>query len=229
MARSFNGTTDLVFNASATITLALPYTIAAWFNASSLPGAYGTLLRHNNAAPGMFTRSSGKIAYAGGATLIDGSFILTTGVWTHALLADTGSTAQGYINGVTDGASFASGGSSPQANLRIGNDLGNTNSYPGSLADVAAWNVTLSALEVSALAKGARPSTVRPKSLVYWCPFDGLQSPEPDLSGNVLNGTLTGTNPAFGPPFAPFTPRWPQFWFPPPPLPSFVLMPQIVM
>jgi hypothetical protein len=30
------------------------------------------------------------------------------------------------------------------------------------------------------------------------------------LSGNKNNGTLTGTTAVAGPPYAPFTPRWPQ-------------------
>jgi hypothetical protein len=53
-----------------------------------------------------------------------------------------------------------------------------------------------------------------------------LASPEPDLSGNKNNGTLTGTTNTFGPPILPFTRRWPQFnFFAAPP---FTLMPQIV-
>jgi hypothetical protein len=80
----------------------------------------------------------------------------------------------------------------------------------GQLADFAIWSVLLTAAEASALAKGARPNTIRSASLVNWWPLGGIQSPEPDLSGNKNNGTLTGTAPAFGPPIAPFTPRWPQ-------------------
>jgi hypothetical protein len=100
------------------------------------------------------------------------------------------------------------------------------NPAKATLADVAIWNVDLTAFEISALAKGARPNIIRPASLVAWWPLDGLQSPEPDLSRNAKNGTLTGTAAAFGPPYAPFTPRWPQIILPPVSL--FTLMPQIV-
>jgi hypothetical protein len=37
-------------------------------------------------------------------------------------------------------------------------------------------------------------------NLKGWWPLDGYQSPEPDLSGNGNNGTLTGTAQVLGAP-----------------------------
>lgn len=81
----------------------------------------------------------------------------------------------------------------------------------GSMADLAIWGVLLTAGEALALARGIRPGAIRPSSLTVWQPMDGLTSPEPDLSGNAKNGTLTGTAYAPGPPTTLFTPRWPMF------------------
>jgi len=82
----------------------------------------------------------------------------------------------------------------------------------GRLADIAFWNVQLTALEVAALARGMRPSRVRPLGLKQFLPIDGLVNPEPDLAGGAFNSTMSGTPPprALGPPVAPLTPRWPQ-------------------
>jgi hypothetical protein len=98
--------------------------------------------------------------------------------------------------------------------------------WGGSLADCAIWNVQLTDFEILALSKGARPYTIRPGNVKIWWPLDGLASPEPDLSGSLLNGTVTGAAQAFGPPFMQFTPRWPQGGIFP--VFTYVLMPQIV-
>jgi hypothetical protein len=93
----------------------------------------------------------------------------------------------------------------------------------GYIADAAWWSVQLTATEGTSLTKGERPNRIRPKSLLAWWPLDGLQSPEPDLSGTANNMSITGSVPAgFGPPFMMFTPLRQQFI---PAIPSIVLAP----
>jgi|SRR6516162_2360494 len=102
------------------------------------------------------------------------------------------------------------------ANLTIGNLPNNGVAWDGNVADAAVWDgVLLTATEHAALGRGARPYQIRKGSLKGWWPLDGFSSPEPDLSGNANNGTLTGTTRVFGPPMMAFTPRWPQFIMPP--------------
>jgi len=140
---------------------------------------------------------------------------LATNVWTHigishATLGGSGNYIL-YINGVNTQSGAGAGGLFTTGLTYLFGDP-NVSAFNGFLADFASWtNVRLTATEFSALANGARPNTIRPAAFTGWWPLDGLQSPEPDLSGNKNNGTLTGTLPAFGPPYMPFTSRWPQF------------------
>jgi len=66
--------------------------------------------------------------------------------------------------------------------------------FGGSLAWVTIWNVQLSAGEATSML-AVCPNRVRPKSIVGIYPLLGISgtSIEPDLSGNILNATLTGT------------------------------------
>ncbi|CAM6003248.1 unnamed protein product [Sphagnum balticum] len=70
----------------------------------------------------------------------------------------------------------------------------------GKLAEWGLWDAALTTAEIASLAAGVLPPQVRPLSLVGYWPLYGLASPEPDLSGNANNGTLTGTTYATGPP-----------------------------
>jgi hypothetical protein len=226
MARSFNGNTDLILGGS--INGPNPCTYGSWFNCTLVKGYNCTLC--NVADMKLYVTSSGKLAIYCFTGLYDGTgtHTVTANTWHYFLATFDGATVTGYLDGASD-ASFAATFSGSASSNEIGRDgVGGGHNFGGLLADVAVWNVVLSQLEISALANGARPLAVRPKALVRYWPVGGLQSPEPDLSGNAQNGTLTGTNPAFGPPFAPYTPRWPQFTQLPI-APSFILMPQIVM
>jgi hypothetical protein len=139
-----------------------------------------------------------------------------TGVW-HALAFTTNfsSTAQFYLDGVAITTTVGTGAPEPTTSTQTLGAAGNITEFTdGQLADMAIWASQLSALEVAALAKGMRPGQVhRPSSggLAGWWPLDGLQSPEPDLSGRLETATLVnGPTAAFGPPIAPFTRRWPM-------------------
>jgi hypothetical protein len=240
MARSFNGTSDHID--SSAYTAGTAGTVSIWFNFTTNAGAYATLLGQDNQTvvqvyQQIHLKSSGHLAYYAGTTLagigVDpGTAVATSGVWYHACCTyDSTNGLKTYLNGVSDGTAAANGalqtGSNP---FMIGYDsnFSPARDFNGSLADAAHWSAALSTSEVVALAAGARPSTIRPLSLLGWWPLGGVQSPEPDLSGNKNNGTLTGTAPAFGPPIMQFTPRWPQFFIPSAPPPIFILMPQIV-
>jgi hypothetical protein len=251
-SRSFNGTSDFIDAGDpSALHITGAITLSAWVNNTTQPSvANGALLGRfdnlNGANTSLdyvmsFTTASKLLFAMSNSTptffLVTGATAMSTSIWYHCLATyDGSSTIAVYVNGVSDGTAAASGTIlNGAAHFYIGaipNTGGSPNPedfFPGTVADAAVWNTLLSASEITALAKGARPINIRSGSLKGWWPLDGLQSPEPDLSGNKNNGTLTGTNPAFGPPIAPFTPRWPQFtpsMMSPPSI--FILMPQIV-
>jgi hypothetical protein len=225
-SRSFNSSTDQVLASGVTVTpnnTAL--SLSLWINvinAGSL-GSYGGLLVINSVSTyNVFLSLSGTgpnlALYAVSGLVKDpttGS-LGAAGTWTHVALvldATSGGTWRIYINGTQTDVAVQAVTFSASTGLYIGNvHAGGTGISSAKIADPAFWNgVSLSPLEVSALSSGVRPGMIRPRSLVAWLPIDGLQSTEPDLSGNANNGTVTGTTAAFGPPYAPLTPRWPQF------------------
>jgi hypothetical protein len=235
MARSFNGTSDQIKTSKLTSSTNANITVSAWVNPSS-----GTSQRpvfcnggvNVNNGFGVYTCRSADAGsnfsvFAFGVGVINSGVAISTNVWSQIAVATDGANNWSfYINGAFQSTVNRSSIASTDTQSEIG---GNAFSefYVGLIADVAMWSVGLSALEINALAKGPRPGAIRPRTLIGWWAIDGLQSPEPDLSGNQNNGTPFGTTAAFGPPFAPFTPRWPQFNFLPS-APTFTLMPQIV-
>ena len=105
-----------------------------------------------------------------------------------------------YVNGVSLGSQVGAAITDGGHNLSIGQQGDGTtqcNEFVGRLAEVAIWKgATLSAAEITALASGTSPSAVRSGSLTGYWPLYGVASPEPDYSGNVGNGTVTGSSAA---------------------------------
>lgn len=65
--------------------------------------------------------------------------------------------------------------------------------FPGIVAEAAVWNVELTPSEAQSLGVVC-PEGIHRTALVGYWPLHGAHSPEPDLSGNVNNGTVTGTS-----------------------------------
>ena len=143
-----------------------------------------------------------------------------TSVWHNVVYASdfTTSGTSIWLDGVSQTVTLISGTLGTPETIKTFFNIGHGNAgdwFNGRLADIGLWTgVKLTATEAAALAKGARPYQIRTGSLKGYWPLDGLQTTEPDLSGLLNNGTLTGTALAFGPPYRPFTPRWPQMMQP---------------
>jgi hypothetical protein len=244
MARNFNGSSDqIAISISSGLTASHSQSLSVWAYVNSLTNA-GTIFTVEGASTSSFslfmygTPNSGKLGlFLTGGSVNLSAGTLSTNTWTHLVGVSDGNTITAlYINGVLDstgGASAGNGVTSPTVVGGIGYQAYsgiNGGFWGGNIADVCLWDgVLLSALEIAQLAKGVRPSSIRPKNIVSWWPLDGIQSPEPDLSGNAYNGTLTGTAKAFGPPLDQSTPRWPLFFAFPAPATSFILMPQAIL
>jgi hypothetical protein len=182
------------------------------------------------------TPNGGQWTFQNRATNI-GSLSLNT--WTHLGASyDSVAGSFAYINGVLSGSNSTTNGaigSDNGDNFWIGaDDPGSGATTPDVIiADLATWRCTLSAAEIYALSKGARPDQIRgTTAMIAWWRLDGYGHPALDrISGR--GGVLTGTTFATGPPLLNAAPilasqpfrNDPMIFIPPP---VFVLMPQIV-
>jgi len=224
MSRNFNGSSDKIITASNFSWPATSFSVSWWLYSTSWVG--------NQAGCVSGAPSSGLIrcGFTGNSSIIQSttavfqlvsttSFNINSGttliykfVWNNIICVyDTTNGAVLYVNGVSTATNAAVGSINTTANnpIWIGDDRGLNRLTAGNMADVAIWNVTLTAAEVSALALGARPHQIRRSALLAWWPLTGFSSPEPDLIARN-SGNLTGTGPGFNPPYMAFTPRWPQ-------------------
>jgi hypothetical protein len=240
MARSFNGTTDGASDGTGNnLSPSTAISVSVWvlFSAfQNFSGVFGqTRFAIGGWGIGTWTSPNNTLAVMFNNQLqlpISGAPAMSTGTWYHAVSTYDQTAWKTYLNGTL--LSNINEVANPWSPLvtNTGKNIGNLAGWgimAGSVAECTVWSdITLTQLEVTALANGARPSMIRPKSLRFWYPLDGLQSPEPEISGagfSTTGMTLTGTNPAFGPPIMQFTPRWPQFIAPPPVIPTRIAPP----
>jgi hypothetical protein len=221
MGRLFNGTSDFIdCGTNSSLNIISNFTVAGWANPAVSANRKIIAAKDDLSLGRCFylaISSTNTTEFGTDAVpAITGSATISANTWVHiaAVYLSGATTGTIYLNGAVDvGPSGVGTAATDTASFTIGERTfaGNNNFFNGLLADVAIWNTNLSTLQIAQLAKGYRPFNVNIANLKGWWPLDGLQSPEPDLSGFANNGILTGTTNAFGPPIMPFTPRWPQY------------------
>lgn len=202
MGRRFNGSSDSIANSNAA--QSNTFSVVGWARINGTPGGNASFVNNGST-------SNGYYMYVPSGTLnlhwvvpfrvdVDTTATITANAWVHLAMTYSGSDYLFYKNGVQvwDGGAFGDP-LTADTGITIGSAQA-ANYWPGDVSDVAFWTVPLTAAEVLALTNGARPSRIRPASLVRFWPLDGLSSPEPDLSGGKFNGTLTGTTSIGGAP-----------------------------
>jgi Concanavalin A-like lectin/glucanases superfamily len=216
LARSFNGTSDLINSGTGVPDPGGQATFSFWAYPTSFPNTYNAFLswlRNDDTANfGTYVNSSGKLAFyvldtndVQSAYDGTGSTTLSTNVWYQFVFTCSSACALvGYVNGSVD-HTFAGGGlplhSMTGTPLYVGEEAGNTTrGFAGYITDVAIWNTVISGAQIANLTSGQRANTIGANAnLIYYLPILG-QSPEPDKSGNANNGVLTGTTIVAGPP-----------------------------
>jgi Concanavalin A-like lectin/glucanases superfamily len=116
------------------------------------------------------------------------------GKWTHlAHVRGPDSNQRVYTNGV-QGGTWGSGllMTTFSVAMFIGRESGGFPWY-GDVADVALWNVGLTAKEVAALAQGVSPLLIRLGSLKSYWPMAGIANPEANLACSGTNVFQNGT------------------------------------
>lgn len=211
MARLLNGGSDRIAT-SVAFGPSNVFSCCAWFYASSLR-SYNTIIHGGNFEGLRLSGASGNpLTYTWNNTSdeYDAATGLTvsTGVWHFCALVVTPTAATVYL----DGNSWTNTKSHNSVSItwsNIGCDpaAGDGRTWQGSIAEVPYWTASLTANEIAGLAKGARARRVRSASVFAYWPLFGKLSPEPDLSGNKNNATLTGTSGSNHPPVKLFTPN----------------------
>lgn len=241
MARYFNpgvlGVNGAVYNSTFSLGTTSAGTISVWMRPDFAAGSGATYGIWNfggttNDHPG-FQRYFNNNIYCGfkdagyGRIGILDTGLISSGVWanwvfTWQIHATAGQKLYKDTIMIGTPVPFPSALTTTELNYVIGNYAIFGAAFLGAMADFAIWNVTLSSGEIAALAKGVRPGRIRPGALQLWVPCDGIQSPEPDLSGNRSNGTVAQSTLSTGPSISMFTPRWPINDVFPPAAPSFI-------
>lgn len=184
MALDFDGTASYVEATSAIVTTT-PLTLAAWFyldvNNVNQTIVGITASGATNARFTIQVQNTGVLragCQAGSSTTgADSSANTSTGTWQHGCAVFTSSTSRTiYLDGGNSGSDTTSSTPSSAALNRttVGTQWRNQareNFANARVAEVAVWNAALNATEAAALAKGIRPSLVRPQSLVFYAPL----------------------------------------------------------
>jgi hypothetical protein len=224
MARSFNGSSDLITLSGGFVANASAITFSAWFSTSSAT-SFIDVFSNSSTGDASNTFSVLQVNAAGAGTLgmvwRDPAAVnaiatvgstANNGAWHHGAGVQTGlSNRVAYLDGIAGTADTTAvvsmAGAIDTARIgcvtRAGASVG---FFPGSIADVACWNVALSQAEVAALARGVRPGAIRPANLLGWWPLDSYGHPALDLSAARKNGILAGTTFVIGPPLISATP-----------------------
>ncbi len=173
MARTFNGTTDILEQAVAPIT-DYPCTFSCWFKKTALltaitmvtvQQAVGTarILNYVNTAGETLAlcTTTGNVS----AQASKGTF--TAGTWFHSVIkCANNSSRYAYLNGVAGAQDTANIPVSGLDVFKVGDNIAaDGTSFDGPLAEVGVWNVALTDDEILALSKGFSPRLIRPSAL----------------------------------------------------------------
>lgn len=201
MARSFDGVDDFIGGSSSPET-GVPLTIAAWL--------YPTTTTINLSAVAAYTASDGSAAWIGitGSTgqvragirtgggafgIALSSISATANAWNHFCGVFASNTSRSsYLNGGNKGTNTTNRALSTLDRLTIGargTSSGETEFFPGLIAEVGIWEIALADDDVARLALGFSPRLIRPQSLVFYAP---LIRDVQDIRGG-LSLTTTGT------------------------------------
>lgn len=208
MARSFARASTQYLNAATTVValsataLVYPLTIACWFRATT-GGVQQNLVSIGNSGSGTNeialslgdnSNNNDVVAYSRQTTtsLAETSTQFTVGQWHHAAgVWESTSSRIAYLDGGNPGSNTDTKDPTGMDITRIGARARSSpgNPFDGDMAEVAIWDVALTAAEVAMLARGISPLRVRPQSLLFYAPL--VRDEDEDYVGGV---SLTAVN-----------------------------------
>jgi hypothetical protein len=181
MAYDLNGTNQRIEVGSAPVTNT-PCTMSCWFNANNITSSHGliTLTAAGNTtfyltlyANGAASGDPIQCLDSGGSATASSATGFQAGTWHHACGTRTGTNNRvAYIDGVAGTANTNTALETGINEFNIGSFRTIANNYlVGRIAEVAIYDVALNASEVASLAKGMKPSRIRPQNLVFYAPL----------------------------------------------------------
>lgn len=220
-ARGFNGSSDLVSIpavGTAVDISATPMTVSFWMFPTLVDGSeHDAIAKFGvGAANQQYLFGIGDPDISGGSAMgyyigsVSNFFgvrascgVITANHWYHVIVRVDSTNilgsgpvvymaVSGFVN-CTTFSNFTERRSAGGVALNFGGKNAVTN-FPGRVCEVGFWDTVLLAGELAALQSGKTPKAIRRTHLVAYYPLYGAKSPEPDLSGGVNNGTLTGTS-----------------------------------
>jgi hypothetical protein len=216
MARDFDGVDDEVdCGNDSSLNPSSGLAMSVWLKTSDGTSNAGIIEKWQSSGYMLFfTSTTGTLRFQIGGGTLTGSTVVNDGNLHHILATTNGTTGRIYIDGTEDvNGSLALTSSTTTEVLSIGGQLPTTNFLDAMIAEVCLWDDNLTADEASALANGVNPIRIKRNSIMGYWPIYGIASPEPDLSGNGNNGTVTGTTAADHPPVGRYAPA-PRYGFP---------------
>ena len=214
MARSFTTSTDAVRNSSFPAVASVG-AIGCWVQPNWNSGTtryYLWNFGNSGDQPSFQQYTDGNLYVGFGSRVIVASTGFVSGTWGYWLYQwNNGANTEAlYNNNTLIGSSSSGIGFGTGTGYNLGNSatFAGLNPLNGQQCELTYWSgINLTTNEIAALVTGARSTRIRSASIALYVPMFGLQSPEPDLSGNAYAGTVTGTALANHAPITPFTPK----------------------
>lgn len=215
MARSFSGGTDqqqyvipgspiatgtIAFRLKSTQATANACALSYWNNSSRL--GWGFLLNNtaNKVTLQCYPATATPVANIASTTTVnDGNWHSVVGTYGRTV----GNACTLYVDGAQENTTNASGTWTAAATdfpFQMGDNIDTFwASYIGSIAEIAHWNVTLSADEIASLGKGYSPRLIRPASLVFYSPLvRDTTERKSGLTPSITGGSVADHCPVIG-------------------------------
>lgn len=213
MSRSFNGSSDYLVYSGA-VDAAHPMTFALWFNKPTTTFATAFSISNTNVSNpnrnSIILSNTPNVrafsANSGGTTtaVATSTANYSVNTWHHACAVFSNNSSRTvYLDGgnsATNTTTVAVNAGSFVATTIGGfsNSGGIGQPCDGLIAEVAVWNVSLTAEDARALASGISPILIRPDVLVAYWPLYGEASPEPERRNRyemTVNGATKADHP----------------------------------
>lgn len=210
MALNLAAASSQSLTVDSTPVTAAPFTVACWFLVNDVDNIYDLFsivdkdVSNNHfwelRVLGTTTDVLSWRAFVSSQANATTSTAVTAGVWHHAVAIEAADNDRSvYLNGGGVGTNSTSRAPLNADRIAIGvqGDASPVNYMDGMIAEVAIWNVALTAAEVACLAKGIRADKIRPDNLVFY--NRAIRNLTADLVGGLTltnnNGATVGAHP----------------------------------